>query len=197
MDLFARISQHFQDSVQVKIDAAELLAGPILEATDLMVQSLLGNGKILACGNGGSAADAQRFAARLSGRFERERPELAALALGADSALLTSLSCDHDFSQVFAKQVRALGQPHDVLLVLCTSGESPNIIEAVTAAHERDMRVIALTGKGGGELAQRLRDTDVHVCVPSDRAARIEETHVLAIHCLCDGIDCMLMGEEI
>ncbi|MFT4173582.1 MAG: phosphoheptose isomerase [Rhodocyclaceae bacterium] len=196
MDLFARISQHFQDSVQTKIDAAELLAGPIAEATDLMVHCLLGNGKILVCGDGSSAAEAQRFTSHLIGRFERERPELAAIALAANGTLSTALAAEYDFSHIFAKQVRALGQPHDVLVALCTSGNSQAVLNAIAAAHERDMRVVALTGRGGGQIGQALHDHDVHLCVPGERAARVQEVHMLAIHCLCDGIDCMLMGEE-
>lgn len=197
MDLLERIGAHFQESVQLKLDAAELLAGPIAEGVDLMVGSLLSNGKILACGNGGSAADAKHFAASLIGRFERERPELAAIALGTDSAMLTAIANDYAFEHVFAKQVRALGQAGDVLLAISTTGNSGSILAAVEAAHERDMRVVALTGRSGGRLAEQLRGDDVHICVPHERTARIQEVHILAIHCLCDGIDCMLMGEEV
>ncbi len=196
MDLITRISQHFTDSAQTKLDATELLAAPIAEAAEVMVGSLLGNGKILACGNGGSAADAQHFAAELVGRFEMERQGLAAIALTTDSSILTALSNDYGYKAIFDKQVRALGQPGDVLLAISTSGNSSSIIEAIHAAHDNDLRVVALTGKGGGEIAGLLRETDVHICVPSDRTARIQEVHLLTVHCLCDGIDCLLLGVE-
>lgn len=194
MDLISRISQHFTDSAQTKLDAIEMLAAPIAEATEGMVGCLLGNGKILACGNGGSAADAQHFAAELVGRFEMERQGLAAIALTTDTSIMTAVANDYGFKSVFERQVRALGQPGDVLLAISTSGNSASIIEAIHAAHDNDLRVIALTGKGGGEIAGLLRDTDVHICVPSDRTARIQEVHLLTIHCLCDGIDCLLLG---
>ena len=196
MDLISRIGQHFQDSAQTKLDSLELLADPIARAAELMVGSLLGNGKILACGNGGSAADAQHFAAELVGRYERERPELAAIALTVDSSILTAVANDYAFEQVFAKQVRALGQPQDVLLAISTSGNSANVIAAINAAHEREMRVVALTGRGGGRIAELLGDRDIHICVPAERTARIQEVHLLTLHCLCDGIDCMLLGTE-
>jgi D-sedoheptulose 7-phosphate isomerase len=196
MDLISRIALHFEDSAQTTQASVELLSMPILEATESMVQSLMANGKILACGNGGSAMCAQHFVSELVGGFERERPELAALALTADSAVLSAVSNDFDWEQVYAKQVRALGQHGDVLLVISASGNSPNILMAIEAAHERELRVVALTGKGGGKLAGMLRDEDVHICVHHDRNARIQEVHVLAIHCICDGIDCLLMGEE-
>ncbi|NSL56507.1 phosphoheptose isomerase [Uliginosibacterium aquaticum] len=196
MDLASRIALHFEDSAQTKLAAAEQLSLPLADAAELMVQTLLSNGKILACGNGGSAADAQHFASELIGRYERERPELAAIALSVDSSTMSAIANDYSWEQVYAKQVRALGQPHDVLLAISTSGDSPNILAAVEAAHERDLRVVALTGKGGGMLAGMLREGDVHICVPHERTARIQEIHLLAIHCICDGIDCLLMGEE-
>jgi D-sedoheptulose 7-phosphate isomerase len=196
MDLISRISQHFTESAQTKLDSIEMLAAPIAEAAEAMVACLLGNGKILACGNGGSAADAQHFAAELVGRFEMERQGLAAIALSTDSSIMTAISNDYGYKAIFDKQVRALGQPGDVLLAISTSGNSANIIEAIHAAHDNDLRVVALTGKGGGEIAELLRDTDVHISVPSDRTARIQEVHLLAIHCLCDGIDCLLLGVE-
>ena len=194
MDLITRISQHFRDSAQTKLDAIEMLAAPIAEATETMVNSLVNNGKILACGNGGSAGDAQHFAAELVGRFEVERQELAAIALTTDTSIITAIANDYSYKVIFAKQIRALGQPGDVLLAISTSGNSANVIEAIRAAHDNDLRVIALTGKGGGEIGEMLRDGDVHICVPADRTARIQETHLLAIHCLCDGIDCLLLG---
>ena len=196
MNLLARISRQFEDSAQTKLAAMESLAAPIAQAVELMTTSLLAGGKIMACGNGGSAADAQHFAAELLNRFEKERPPLAAVALTTDSSTLTSIANDYAFEQVFAKQVRALAQPHDVLLAISTSGNSPNVAEAIRAAHERETRVVALTGKGGGAIGALLADTDVHICVPSDRTARIQEVHLLVLHCLCDGIDCMLLGED-
>lgn len=196
MDLIERISQHFQDSAQTKLDAMELLAAPISDAVQTMVACLVNDGKILACGNGGSAGDAQHFAAELVGRFEAERQELAAIALTTDSSILTAVANDYSFNQVFAKQVRALGRPGDVLLAISTSGNSANVIEAIQAAHDNDLTVVALTGKGGGQIGQLLREGDIHICVPADRTARIQETHLLAIHCLCDGIDCLLLGVE-
>jgi D-sedoheptulose 7-phosphate isomerase len=196
IDLVARVSRHFSDSAQTKLAAVEALAQPIVRATELMVASLLANGKILACGNGGSAADSQHFAAELLNRFERERPGLAAMALTTDTSTLTSIANDYDYNQVFSKQVLALGQPRDVLLAISTSGNSPNVVAAIRAAHERDMRVVALTGKGGGEIGKHLTPADVHICVPHAVTARIQEVHLLALHCLCDGIDCLLLGTE-
>ena len=196
MDLISRISQHFTDSAQTKLDAIEALAAPIAGAVELMVATLVGNGKILACGNGGSAADAQHFAAELVGRFEMERQGLAAVALTTDSSIMTALSNEYGYKAVFERQVRALGQPGDVLLAISTSGNSPSVVEAIRAAHDNDLRVVALTGKGGGDIGRMLRDSDVHLCVPSDRTARIQEIHLLTIHCLCDGIDCLLLGVE-
>ena len=196
MDLISRISQQFSDSAHTKLEAIEMLAAPIAGAVEVMVGSLVGNGKILACGNGGSAADAQHFAAELVGRFEMERQGLAAIALTTDSSILTAVSNDYGFKAIFERQVRALGQPGDVLLAISTSGNSPNVIDAIQAAQDNDLRVVALTGKGGGQIGEMLRDSDVHICVPSDRTARIQEVHLLTLHCLCDGIDCLLLGVE-
>ena len=196
MDLISRISQHFTDSAQTKLDAIELLAAPIAGAVELMVGALVGNGKILACGNGGSAADAQHFAAELVGRFEMERQGLAAIALTTDSSIMTAVANDYGYATVFERQVRALGQPGDVLLAISTSGNSPSVVEAVRSAQDNDLRVVALTGKGGGEIGRMLRDSDVHLCAPSDRTARIQEIHLLTVPCLCDGIDCLLLGVE-
>jgi D-sedoheptulose 7-phosphate isomerase len=196
VDLAARVARHFSDSAQTKLAAVEALAQPIVRATEIMVAALLANGKILACGNGGSAADCQHFAAELLNRFERERPGLAAMALTTDTSTLTSIANDYDYNQVFSKQVLALGQPRDVLLAISTSGNSANVVAAIRAAHERDMRVVALTGKGGGEIGKHLAPADVHVCVPHTVTARIQEVHLLTLHCLCDGIDCLLLGTE-
>jgi D-sedoheptulose 7-phosphate isomerase len=196
MNLIDRISRQFADSAQTKLQAAELLAAPIAQAVDAMVHSLMNGGKIMACGNGGSAADSQHFAAELLNRFEKERPGLAAMALTTDTSTLTSIANDYDYVQVFSKQVRALSHPGDVLLAISTSGNSPNVIDAIAAAHEREVRVVALTGKGGGRMAGLLREDDVHLCVPADRTARIQEVHLLVLHCLCDGIDCMLLGAD-
>lgn len=196
MELISRISGHFTESAQTKLDSIELLATPIAEAIERMVACLLGNGKILACGNGGSAADAQHFAAELVGRFETERQGLSAIALSTDSSIMTAIANDYGYKAIFDKQVRALGHPGDVLLAISTSGNSANVIEAILAAHDNDLSVVALTGKRGGEIAGLLRETDVHICVPSERTARIQEVHLLTIHCLCDGIDCLLLGVE-
>src|SRR5690554_101257 len=196
MDLIKRISRQFEDSVATKQRALESLAAPIAAAVEAMTQSLLANGKIMACGNGGSAADAQHFAAQLPNRFEMERPPLAASALTTDTSTLTSLANAYDYVQVFSKQVRALGQAGDVLLAISTSGNSPSVVDAIEAAHEREVRVVALTGKNGGKMAGLLGPDDIHICVPSDRTARIQEVHLLVLHCLCDGIDCLLLGVE-
>jgi D-sedoheptulose 7-phosphate isomerase len=196
MNLIDRISRQFEDSARTKLAAIEWLAAPVAEAVEAMTGCLLGNGKILACGNGGSAADAQHFAAELVNRFEMERPPLAAVALTTDSSVLTSIGNDYEFVQIFSKQIRALGQSGDVLLAISTSGNSPSILAAITAAHEREMRVVALTGKSGGKVTELLTQNDVHVCVPADRTARIQEIHLLVLHCLCDGIDCLLLGVE-
>ncbi len=196
MDLITRISQQFTDSAQTKLNATELLAAPIAEAAEAMTACLLANGKILACGNGGSAGDAQHFVAELVGRFERERQSLAAVALSTDTSILTAVGNDYGFDYVFDKQVRALGQPGDILLAISTSGNSANVIKATEAAPDNALRVVALTGTGRGQLGQLLREGDLHLGVPADRTARIQETHILTIHCLCDGIDCLLLGVE-
>jgi len=196
MDLHSRISQQFQDSIQTKQRAADALAGSIAQAVELMAVCLRENGKILACGNGGSAADSQHFAAELLNRFELERPGLAAIALTTDTSTLTSIANDYAFELVFSRQVRALGQPGDVLLAISTSGNSRNVIEAMRAAHECAMKVVALTGRGGGRMAELLADGDIHLSVPAERTSRIQEVHLLTLHCLCDGIDCLLLGVE-
>ncbi|MCC6194195.1 MAG: phosphoheptose isomerase [Burkholderiales bacterium] len=191
-----RIREHFADSARLKVEAADVLAPDIARAARLLIECLLADGKILACGNGGSAADAQHFAAELVGRFERERPELPAIALTTDTSLLTAVANDYSFEAVFAKQVRGLGAKGDVLLAISTSGNSGNVIAAIEAAHAREMRVVALTGKGGGRIGELLAPEDVHLCVPHSRTARIQEVHLLMIHCLCDAIDATLLGDE-
>ena len=191
-----RIQQHFIDSADLKYQSAQSLSKPIAAAVQAMLACVTSGGKVLACGNGGSAADAQHFAAEFIGRFERERPELAALALTTDSSILTALANDYDFERIFSKQVRGLGQAGDVLLALSTSGNSANVLAAIEAAHEREMTVVALTGRGGGKIAQLLRETDVHICIPHDRTARIQEVHLLVLHCICDGVDTQLLGEQ-
>jgi len=196
VDLPARIRRQFNDSAQLKLKAVDELTGPIARAAEIMVRCLLANGKILACGNGGSAADSQHFSAELLNRFERERPGLAAMALSTDTSTLTAIANDYDYEQVFSKQVSALGQADDVLLAISTSGNSKNVMRAIAAAKEREMRVVALTGRGGGEIAKLLRTEDVNICVPHSQTTRIQEVHLLTLHCLCDGIDSMLLGAE-
>lgn len=196
MDLISRINQHFTDSAQLKLQAMTQLAGPLARASERMAQCLINDGKILSCGNGGSAADAQHFSAELLNRFEIERPPLAAIALSTDTSTLTSIANDYHYNEVFSKQVRALGRSGDLLLAISTSGNSPNVIEAIHAAHDRQMGVIALTGKQGGKMASLLRPDDVHICVPAERTARIQEVHLLCLHCMCDSIDCILLGAE-
>ncbi len=191
-----RIEQQFIDSADLKYQSAQTLSKPIAAAVGALLMCVTGGGKVMACGNGGSAADAQHFAAEFVGRFERERPELGAIALSTDSSIITAIANDYNFDQIFSKQVRALGQPGDVLLAISTSGNSRNVLAAIEAAHERDLIVVALTGKGGGKIGQVLRETDVHICVPHDRTARIQEVHLLVLHCLCDGVDSQLLGEQ-
>jgi len=196
MDSTQRIRAHFADSAELKLASVDLLTPLIARAAGLMTECLLTDGKLLSCGNGGSAADAQHFAAEMVGRFERERPELPAIALTTDSSILTAIANDYDFSQIFAKQVRALGRAGDVLLAISTSGNSPNVCAAISAALEREMRIVALTGKGGGRIGELLGPDDVHICVPHSTTTRIQEVHLLAIHCLCDAIDSSLLGDE-
>lgn len=196
MDLISRINQHFTDSAQLKLHAMELLSKPLASASERMVECLMQEGKILSCGNGGSAADAQHFSAELLNRFEKERPPLAAMALSTDTSTLTSIANDYHYDEVFSKQIRALGQPGDILLAISTSGNSTNVMEAINAAHDRQMDVVALTGKKGGKIAALLGPEDVHICVPAERTARIQEVHLLCLHCMCDAIDCLLLGVE-
>jgi D-sedoheptulose 7-phosphate isomerase len=192
--LSARVTAQFAESAKLKLDASQSLAGPIARAAALLAQTLRNGGKVMACGNGGSAADAQHFAAELINRFEIERAPLAAVALTTDSSTLTSIANDYAYQQVFSKQLRAIGRSGDALLAISTSGNSGNVMEAMRAAHDLGVRVIALTGNGGGKMAAMLSAADVHICVPHKRTARIQEVHLLALHCLCDGIDFQLSG---
>jgi D-sedoheptulose 7-phosphate isomerase len=194
--LAERVAAHFADSAQLKLAAAQALAGPIARAVEAMCACLRAGGKVLACGNGGSAADAQHFAAELVNRFERERPPLAAVSLAADSSNLTSIANDYGYEQVFEKQVRALGRRGDVLLAISTSGNSPSVLRAMAAARALGLVTVALTGRGGGKMGAALGAGDVHVCVPHERTMRIQEVHLLALHCLCDGIDTLLFGAQ-
>ncbi len=196
MDLQQRILDHFEDSARLKRESAGQLAGPIADAVALITSALAADRKLLVCGNGGSAADSQHMAAELVGRFERERPELAAIALTTDTSILTAVGNDYAFEEIFARQVRALGRSGDVLMAISTSGNSGNVLAAAQAARERGLSLVALTGRGGGALGAMLGVGDVHLCVPHARTARIQEVHLLIIHCLCDGIDASLMGEE-
>lgn len=196
MDLIDRVNQHFLDSIATLEDARELLSAPVAVAAERMVAALMADHKILACGNGGSAADAQHFAAEMVGRFEKERPGLAAFSLTTDTSAITAIANDYDYDLVFSKQVRALGQPGDVLLAITTSGNSVNVIEAVHAAHERQMTVIALTGKDGGKMTELMTGDDIQLNVPSMRTARVQEVHALLIHSLCDAIDCILLDGD-
>jgi D-sedoheptulose 7-phosphate isomerase len=196
MDLTVRINKHFDDSVEVKRQSKAVLAQPIADTAQAMADCLSQDGKILACGNGGSAADAQHFAAELINRFEMERPELAAIALTTDSSVLTSIANDYDYKQIFSKQVRGLGRKGDVLLAISTSGNSANVMAAIEAAHARNMRVVALTGRDGGKMGAMLKHGDIHICVPAKVTARIQEVHLLALHCICDGIDHLLYGDK-
>jgi D-sedoheptulose 7-phosphate isomerase len=191
-----RIQQQFFDSADLKYAAAEILSKPIADAVNALVGCVTAGGKVLVCGNGGSAADAQHFAAEFVGRFERERPGLAAIALTTDTSILTAIGNDYDFNAIFSKQVQALGVPGDVLVCFTTSGNSANVLAAVDAAHAKEMTVVALTGRGGGKVRDLLTETDVHVCVPHERTARIQEVHLLVLHCLCDAVDLLLLGEQ-
>jgi D-sedoheptulose 7-phosphate isomerase len=195
-ELIARIGRQFTESAETKLAARDKLSAQIARAVEMMAGALLANGKILACGNGGSAADAQHFAGEMLNRFERERPPLSAMALTTDTSTLTAIANDYDYEQVFSKQIGALGHPGDVLLAISTSGNSKNVVRAIHAAHERDMHVVALTGNHGGEIAKVVGNADVHVCVPHARTPRIQEVHLLSLHCICDGIDYLLMGAE-
>lgn len=188
------VQRIFSASIKTKQASLENLTGAIAKAADTICQCLKNGYKILSCGNGGSAADAQHFSSELLNRFERDRPALPAIALTTDSSTLTSIANDYRFAEVFAKQIRALGQTGDALLAISTSGNSENIITAISAAHEKGVKVIALTGRDGGTITNLLTDEDVEVRIPSDNTARIQEVHLLVIHCICDIIDHQLFG---
>ncbi|MDB9968067.1 phosphoheptose isomerase [Gammaproteobacteria bacterium] len=196
MELADRIGQHFQDSIAIKQQSLEVLIEPIHRAGEAMVNSLLKNGKILSCGNGGSAGDAQHFSAELLNRFEKERPGLPAMALTTDSSTLTAIANDYSYEEIFSKQVSALGQAGDVLLAISTSGNSANVAAAMKAAQEREMLTVVLSGNDGGTMASMLGEQDIEIRVPSRRTARIQEVHLVVIHCLCDFIDTQLFGGD-
>jgi len=194
MDSIQRVKNNFIESIQLKTDLCDKLAPLIVSAAEIMTNALFNEKKILSCGNGGSAADAQHFSSEMLNRFELERPGLPAFALTTDSSTLTSIANDYQFADIYAKQIRALGQPGDVLLAISTSGDSQNIIHAIDAAHERDMRIIALTGREGGQTADLIRETDIEIRVSSWSTARIQEVHIMIIHSICDLIDQRLLG---
>ena len=195
MDLAAKLTAHFEDHIAATERSMQSLSAPLLRAIDLCFGCVTNNAKMLACGNGGSAADAQHFIAELVGRFERDRLPLAGVALNTDTSILTAVGNDYGFDQVFARQITALGQPGDVLVAISTSGNSANVQLAIKAAHAREMKVIALTGKGGGIISNLLLPSDIHLCVPHERTMRIQEIHILLLHLLCDGIDTLLLGD--
>ena len=192
--LLSRVTAHFTESANLKLRAVEALGAPVVRAGSLLAQALKAGGKALACGNGGSAADAQHFAAELVNRFEVERAPLAGSALTTDTSTLTSIANDYAYQQIFSKQVRAIARKGDVLLAISTSGNSANVIEAIDAAHELGVRVIGLTGNTGGKMGALLKADDVHICVPHKSTARIQEVHLLVLHCLCDAIDFQMLG---
>jgi len=191
--LRARASQHFLDSIAVKQAAEKLLPEQVARGIVAMTDCLRAGGKVMACGNGGSAADAQHFAAELIGRFERERQELAAIALTTDTSILTAVGNDYSYDEIFAKQVRGLGKQGDILIGISTSGNSKNVVKAIEAAKKMGIKIIALTGNGGGNIASLLDADDIHLCAPSTRTARIQETHLVLLHALCDGVDHLLL----
>ncbi len=195
MDLAAKLTAHFEDNIAATQRSMQTLSEPLLRAINLCFGCVTNNAKMLACGNGGSAADAQHFIAELVGRFERDRVPLAGVALNTDTSILTAVGNDYGFEQIFARQVMALGQPGDVLVAISTSGHSANVRLAIEAAHAREMKVIALTGKGGGPIGNLLHIGDIHLCVPHERTMRIQEVHILLLHLLCDGIDTLLLGD--
>ena len=191
--LRARASQHFLDSIAVKQEAEIILPQQVARGVIAMTECLRAGGKVMACGNGGSAADAQHFAAELIGRFERERQELAAIALTTDTSILTAVGNDYSYDEIFSKQVRGLGKQGDILIGISTSGNSKNVVKAIEVAKNMGIKIIALTGNGGGKIATLLGVDDIHLCAPSTRTARIQETHLVLLHALCDGVDHLLL----
>ncbi|MFQ5659110.1 MAG: phosphoheptose isomerase [Gammaproteobacteria bacterium] len=196
MDPVQRVKDNFNESIQLKSEACEQLAPKIVVASEMITNSLLDEKKILTCGNGGSAADAQHFSSEMLNRFEMERPGLPAIALSTDSSTMTSIANDYQYAEIFAKQIRALGQAGDILLAISTSGESHNILHAIDAAHDRQMHIVALTGREGGQLADLVQGPDIEIRVSSWSTARIQEVHIMIIHCICDLIDQHLLGYE-
>jgi len=195
MDLAAHLRQHFDEGIELRRRMAETLPAQIARAGEALAAALKSGRKALACGNGGSAADSQHFAAEIVGRFERERPGMPAIALTVDTSAITAIANDYDFDRVFSKQVEALGQPGDVLLAISTSGNSKNVMEAVKAAQAKAMVVIALTGRDGGAMGRMLRDGDFHLNVAHARTMRVQEIHLLVVHCLCEVVDNLIYGE--
>ena len=195
MNIEKNITKLFEESIMTKSNSITVLTPKIAKATQIMADAISNKNKIMSCGNGGSAADAQHFSAELICRFEMERPELPAIALTTDTSAITAISNDYSFDKIFSKQVLGLGIKNDVLLAISTSGNSKNIIEAIKAAHQKELRVIALTGRDGGEIANLLNDSDIEIRVPSDITARIQEVHLLAIHCFCHQIDYLLFSK--
>lgn len=196
MDPVTRVREHFAESIATKQAAVDVISESIAVAGELMGQALLNDGKILSCGNGGSAGDAQHFSSELLNRFERERPGLPAMALTTDASTITSISNDYAYEEIFSKQIRALGKPEDILLAISTSGNSENVCRAIAAAHERGMKVVALSGRNGGRMAELFEEGDVEIRVPATRTARIQEVHLVIIHALCDLIDTALLGDD-
>ena len=196
MDRIQRVKNNFLESIQIKTESLEKLAPRIADAAGVMASCLLDNHKIMACGKGGSAADAQHFSSEMLNRFEMERPGLPAIALTTDSSTLTSIANDYQYADIYSKQILALGQKQDILLAISTSGESDNIIHAIDAAHDRNMIVIALTGKDGGQIRDLVNANDIEICVPAKSTARIQEVHIMIIHSLCDLIDLQLLGQD-
>ena len=196
MDQTENLRRHFEEGIELRKRMAETMPALLAKAGNALAHALKNGKKVLACGNGGSAADSQHFAAEIVGRFERERPGMPAIALTVDTSAITAIANDYDFDRVFSRQVEALGQPGDVLLGISTSGNSKNVVEAIKAAHAREMVVIALTGRDGGAMAKMLRPADHHLNVAHPRTMRIQEIHLLAIHCLCEVVDNVIYGER-
>jgi D-sedoheptulose 7-phosphate isomerase len=196
MNINDRIAQHFHDSAELKLRALVTLQAPIADACHAMAEAIKSGNKVMACGNGGSAADSQHFAAEFLNRLEMELGELAAMSLTTDTSTLTSIANDYSYEEIFSKQVRALGKAGDILLAITTSGNSKNVLKAIEVAHAKNVRVVALSGRDGGKLNTLLTTNDIHICVPNDRTLRIQEVHILVIHCLCDAVDTILFGER-